>query len=404
LSAIELRAARKTFPNGVEALRGVDLDVADGELMVLVGPSGCGKTTALRAIAGLERLSSGEVRIGGDDVGDLEPADRDVAMVFQNYALYPNMTVARNISFGLRARGASKEVQERRVREIAKVLDIEALLDRKPRALSGGQRQRVAMGRAIVRDPRAFLMDEPLSNLDARLRVQMRGEIVRIQAELSTTTVYVTHDQVEAMTMGQRVTVMEGGRVLQCDSPQRIYDRPANSFVARFMGSPPMSLLLGRLAQAGGGLRCEVGETSFEIASDVLGRRPALAGYTGREVVLGVRPDGFQLGEPGADGGLGGTVQLAEMLGSEVLVHVDVAAQRPTSAVAGPPPVGVEHNGGARMTGRFDRDVSAQAGDPVAVLIDPAQLDFFDPETGDALPRDGQAVEPGGPAGRGAAA
>ena len=390
MAAIELSEARKTFPNGVEALRGVDIAVADGELLVLVGPSGCGKTTALRAIAGLERLSSGVVRIGGEDVGDLEPADRDVAMVFQNYALYPNMTVARNIAFGLRARGVAKEVRERRVREIAQVLDIDALLDRKPRALSGGQRQRVAMGRAIVRDPRAFLMDEPLSNLDARLRVQMRGEIVRIQAELRTTTVYVTHDQVEAMTMGQRVAVMNDGAVLQCDTPQRLYDRPASSFVARFMGSPPMSLLLGRLVESGGDLRCELGDASLAIPAEVLRARPSLARFAGREVVAGVGPDGFRLAAPGAAAGaLTGAVQLVEMLGSEVLVHVDVVAERPSNAVAGPPPAGGPGGpSGARMSGRFERGVSALVGDRVAVLIDPGQLDFFDPESGDALPRE----------------
>jgi multiple sugar transport system ATP-binding protein len=390
VSAIELSEARKTFPNGVEALRGVDLEVGDGELLVLVGPSGCGKTTALRAIAGLERLTSGTVAIGGEDVGELDPADRDVAMVFQNYALYPSMTVARNISFGLRARGVAKAQQERRVREIARVLDIEALLERKPRALSGGQRQRVAMGRAIVRDPRAFLMDEPLSNLDARLRVQMRAEIVRIQSELRTTTVYVTHDQVEAMTMGQRVAVMDDGRVLQCDSPQRLYDEPANAFVARFMGSPPMSLLLGALSADGDGFACTVGDTTLALPADLVRARPALAGYAGRELVVGVRPDGLRLDGAAAPGGLSGTVYLAEMLGSEVLVHLEVAAARPSEAVAGAVQTGVATGTGARIVGRFDRSVEAAAGDRVRVVLDPARLDFFDPESGAALARAGE--------------
>ncbi|HEX2071238.1 MAG TPA: sn-glycerol-3-phosphate ABC transporter ATP-binding protein UgpC [Thermoleophilaceae bacterium] len=368
-----LKGARKAFPTGVEALAGVDLDVRDGELMVLVGPSGCGKTTALRAIAGLERLSAGRVEIDGADVGHLEPAERDVAMVFQNYALYPNMSVARNISFGLRARGASREEQERRVSDIAKVLDIEALLDRKPRMLSGGQRQRVAMGRAIVRDPRVFLMDEPLSNLDARLRVQMRGEIVRIQRELGTTTVYVTHDQVEAMTMGQRVAVMDSGRVRQCDTPARLYDAPADAFVARFMGSPPMNLLDGRIeAVDGGGLAAVLGTARLPLSSAQAAARPALRSYAGREIAVGVRPDGFEIGPADGRGDLTGVVYLAEMLGSEALIHVEL-----------------EHVG-ARITGRFGGRPTAAPGDRVSVAVDPARLDFFDAATGIALDRDGR--------------
>ena len=372
MASVALEQARKTFPDGTEALRGVDLDVADGELMVLVGPSGCGKTTALRAIAGLEELSSGTVRIAGEDVGGVEPADRDVAMVFQNYALYPNMSVARNISFGLRARGVPRDEQERRVREIARVLDVEELLDRKPRMLSGGQRQRVAMGRAIVREPRAFLMDEPLSNLDARLRVQMRGEIVRIQAELGTTTVYVTHDQVEAMTMGQRVAVIEAGVVRQCDTPARLYAEPANTFVARFMGSPPMNLLLGRVGASDGGLALTLGGVELPIPAAVELARPQLRERTGKDLVVGVRPDGFTLGAPGA--GLPGIVYLSELLGTESLVHVEVEARAPDGA-------------GGRLTGRVAGPAVSAPGDAVAVAIDPGRLDFFDPATGEALPR-----------------
>jgi multiple sugar transport system ATP-binding protein len=372
VASVELRDARKTFPNGSEALRGVDLDVADGELMVLVGPSGCGKTTALRAVAGLEPLSSGAVLIDGREMGETEPADRDVAMVFQNYALYPSMTVARNISFGLRARGIPKDEQERRVREIARVLDIEPLLDRKPRMLSGGQRQRVAMGRAIVRDPRAFLMDEPLSNLDARLRVQMRGEIVRIQQELKTTTVYVTHDQVEAMTMGQRVAVMDEGVVRQCDTPRRLYDAPADAFVARFMGSPPMNLVRGRLRPGGRGLSCELGDASIPLPDALVDSRPSLRAHGERELLVGIRPDAFELAAPGRDGDLVGTVHLAEMLGSEALVHVEIA-------------------GDERITGRFDGRIGAVAGDRVAVVVDPARLDFFEAASGQALDRSPQA-------------
>ncbi len=372
MASVELRDARKTFPNGAEALRGVDLEVADGELMVLVGPSGCGKTTALRAVAGLETLSSGAVLIDGQEMGDTDPADRDVAMVFQNYALYPSMTVARNISFGLRARGVAKDVQERRVREIAKVLDIEPLLHRKPRMLSGGQRQRVAMGRAIVRDPRVFLMDEPLSNLDARLRVQTRGEIVRIQQELSTTTVYVTHDQVEAMTMGQRVAVMDGGVVRQVDTPRRLYDAPADAFVARFMGSPPMSLVRGRLRSGDGDLVCELGGASVPLPGALVESRPSLRAHGEQELLVGIRPDAFDLVAAGSDGCLEGSVQLAEMLGSEALVHVEIA-------------------GGERVSGRFDGRVEAAAGDRVAIAVDPARLDFFDAGSGRALDRSPQA-------------
>jgi multiple sugar transport system ATP-binding protein len=372
MASIALERARKTFPNGAEALRGVDLEIADGELMVLVGPSGCGKTTALRAIAGLERLTSGTVRIDGDDVGGVEPAERDVAMVFQSYALYPSMTVARNMSFGLRARGVARDEQERRVREIARVLDVEELLDRKPRELSGGQRQRVAMGRAIVREPRAFLMDEPLSNLDARLRVQMRGEIVRIQAELGTTTVYVTHDQVEAMTMGQRVAVMEGGVVRQCAPPAELYAAPANTFVARFMGSPPMSLLVGRIAAGPDGLTCAIGGLELALPAAVERARPGLRALAGRELVVGIRADGFAL--DGGGGGLPGRVRLAELLGGESLIHVEVEARAPGGAAA-------------TLTGRFPGTAVAGPGEPVAVAIDPERLDFFDAESGDALAR-----------------
>jgi multiple sugar transport system ATP-binding protein len=373
VASVALTAARKVFADGTEALAGVDLAVEDGELMVLVGPSGCGKTTALRAVAGLEQLTSGSVSIDGADVGELTPGERDVAMVFQNYALYPNMSVARNISFGLRARGASRDEQERRVLEIAKVLDIEALLDRKPRALSGGQRQRVAMGRAIVRDPRVFLMDEPLSNLDARLRVQMRGEIVRIQAELGTTTVYVTHDQVEAMTMGQRVAVMDGGRIRQCDAPGQLYEAPADTFVARFMGSPPVNLVEGGIEAGDGGLDVVLGAARLTIPAALVASRPTLASYAGGAVTVGVRPDAFELGPAGTDGGMPGVVYLAELLGSEALIHVELEGL------------------GARITGRFGGRSGALPGDRVSVAVDPSQLDFFDPESGLALERGGRS-------------
>ena len=375
MATVELRQARKSFHDGTEALRGIDLEVGDGELMVLVGPSGCGKTTALRTIAGLEQLTSGAVLIDGEDVGATPPAERDVAMVFQNYALYPHMTVARNIAFGLRARGVPRDEQRERVQRIAKVLDVESLLDRKPKALSGGQRQRVAMGRAIVRDPRVFLMDEPLSNLDARLRVQTRGEIVRIQRDLGTTTIYVTHDQVEAMTMGTRVAVMDGGTLRQVDTPERLYEAPADVFVARFMGSPPMSLLLGRLAAGDGGVTCRLGEAAFELPDAVVAARPDLPDYVDRDVIVGVRSEGFSIVPAGSAGALSGRVHLVEMLGSESLAHVEVAA--PASEGG--------HDG--RLSGRFPGRLGVSAGDAVGVAVDPARIELFDVDTGKALRR-----------------
>jgi multiple sugar transport system ATP-binding protein len=389
VASVELRDARKAYPNGVEALRGVDLGIADGELMVLVGSSGCGKTTALRAVAGLERLSSGAVLIDDVDVGAMAAADRDVAMVFQSYGLYPHMSVARNVAFGLRARRVPRDEQRERVLRIAKALDIEPLLDRRPRELSGGQRQRVAMGRALVRDPRVFLMDEPLSNLDARLRVQMRGEIVRIQQELGTTTIYVTHDQVEAMTMGQRVAVMDGGQLRQVATPERLYETPANLFVARFMGSPPINLLIGAIVADGERLACRLGETLVALPDTLVAARPGLRAYAGRELIVGVRPDAFALAAPGAGSGLPGKVDLVERLGSESLVHVEVEAAAPHGADGGGtlPAWDAAGDGRGRLSGRFPGAHSAAQGDGVALALDAARLELFDRDSGDALER-----------------
>jgi len=288
MAEVTLTGVTKTFPGGTVAVDNVDLEIADGELLVLVGPSGSGKTTVLRLTAGLEELSDGEIRIGGRIVNDLHPMDRDIAMVFQNYALYPHMTVRENIGFGLRLRRRPKAEIRERVEQAAAKLALFELLSRKPAQLSGGQRQRVAMGRAIVRDPAAFLMDEPLSNLDAKLRVQMRAEIQRLQKELGTTTMYVTHDQVEAMTMGDRVAVMRDGRLIQVDTPQALYDRPADLFVAGFIGSPAMNFVRASLEASNGSLLASFGSNTLELPARALPR--AVTENRVRDVILGLRP------------------------------------------------------------------------------------------------------------------
>jgi multiple sugar transport system ATP-binding protein len=312
--------------DGVTAVKDLSLEVSNGEFMVLVGPSGCGKTTALRMVAGLEEITAGEILIGDRVVNDVDPRGRDVAMVFQNYALYPHMTVFENIAFGLRARHAPKGEIRGRVERVGKVLGLGDLLDRKPRQLSGGQRQRVAMGRAIVRDPRVFLMDEPLSNLDARLRVQMRAEVARVQRDLGVTTIYVTHDQVEAMTMGDRVAVMRGGVLQQTGEPQSVFDRPVNLFVASFIGSPPMNLVQGRLEERGDALAVNIGEQEIVVPSDVAVGRRGLSRYVGRAVGLGIRPEHLRDATGESTARLRGTVRATEALGSELLVHFDVEA------------------------------------------------------------------------------
>jgi multiple sugar transport system ATP-binding protein len=382
----------KVYPDGTRAVSDLELDVNDGEFMVLVGPSGCGKTTALRMLAGLEEISEGVVRIGDRVVNYVPSRDRDIAMVFQSYALYPHLSVYENIAFGLKVKGLAKDEIERRVHDAARILDLEALLQRKPRALSGGQRQRVAMGRAIVRNPAAFLMDEPLSNLDAKLRVQMRAEIARVQTDLGTTTIYVTHDQVEAMTMGDRVAVMRKGHLQQVAPPQELYDNPLNLFVGGFIGSPSMNLLEARLEREGDGLVARLGEQRIAIDAGLLGRRPALASYEGRDVVLGIRPEdledaGLADGAP-EDRRLRGQVVLREALGSELMVHLRVDA-RPavTDEVrelaedvgAGAP---VSEQPTAEIVGRFSARSGIQEGDAVDAAIDTTNLHFFDPETG----------------------
>jgi multiple sugar transport system ATP-binding protein len=291
LAEVTFDHVSKIYGDGTRAVSSLGLDIADGEFMVLVGPSGCGKTTALRMVAGLEEISEGVVRIGDRVVNYVPSRDRDIAMVFQSYALYPHLSVYENIAFGLKVKGVPKDEIQRRVDEAARILDLRPFLGRKPRALSGGQRQRVAMGRAIVREPSAFLMDEPLSNLDAKLRVQMRAEIARIQTDLGTTTLYVTHDQVEAMTMGQRVAVMRKGELQQVAPPQELYDHPVNLFVGGFIGSPAMNLLQARLERRDGDLVAHLGDQRLVVDPQLVARRPGLTAYDGREVVLGIRPE-----------------------------------------------------------------------------------------------------------------
>ncbi len=394
MAQIELVHLSKVYGNDVTAVRDLNLDVAEGEFMVLVGPSGCGKTTALRMVAGLEEISAGEIRIGGKVVNDLAPRDRDIAMVFQNYALYPHKSVYENLAFGLRMRKVPKAEQKRRVEEIARILGLGDMLQRRPAQLSGGQRQRVAMGRAIVREPKAFLMDEPLSNLDAKLRVQMRAEIARIQQALKVTTVYVTHDQVEAMTMGHRVAVMRDGELQQVDTPQRLYDAPANLFVASFVGSPPMNLFEAVVERDNDGLVCKVGETELELPADVAAGRPLLANYSGRRVAVGIRPEDVREAS-GWDGArLRGRILLVESLGSEQLVHIEIAATPlersdliDTAAQPPGPSLGVDDlERAVTLLGRFDRHLLLAPGEAVEVAIDPLLLHFFDLQTGVAIP------------------
>jgi multiple sugar transport system ATP-binding protein len=323
VATITLNGIDKVYDNGFQAVSDLNLDIDDGEFLVLVGPSGCGKSTALRMIAGLESISGGQLRIGERVVNDLEPKDRDIAMVFQSYALYPHLTVRDNIAFALKLAKMPKDEIERRVKDAARTLELTDYLDRRPAQLSGGQRQRVAMGRAIVRQPQAFLMDEPLSNLDAKLRVQMRAEIAKLQHELNVTTVYVTHDQIEAMTMGDRVAVMSKGSLMQVDSPQNLYDNPDNLFVAAFIGSPQMNLMRGRYSSSAGGGTVQLGSSTIALS-----RAPAsLAEYNGREIAVGIRPEHLSEASANSDGNtLSGKVTVREGLGSEVILHLEVDA------------------------------------------------------------------------------
>jgi multiple sugar transport system ATP-binding protein len=393
MAEIQFLHVSKVYGGDTTAVCDLNLEISEGEFVVLVGPSGCGKTTALRMVAGLEDITAGEIRIGGRVVNDLAPRERDIAMVFQNYALYPHKSVYDNLAFGLRMRKVPKDEQNKRVEEIARVLGLGDMLHRRPAQLSGGQRQRVAMGRAIVREPKAFLMDEPLSNLDAKLRVQMRAEIARIQQALKVTTVYVTHDQVEAMTMGHRVAVMRDGVLHQVDTPQRLYDAPANLFVASFVGSPAMNLLEADVEQDGGRLVCRIGGTRLELPSDLVAERPELQRYAGRRIAVGIRPEDVREAS-GWDGArLRGRILLVESLGSEQLVHIQIAARALERAdlvdAAAQPPgpsLGVEDlEQAVTLLGRFDRHLLLTPDEAVDVAIDPRLLHFFDLESGAAI-------------------
>ncbi len=383
----------KLYGDGTRAVDSLALDISDGEFMVLVGPSGCGKTTALRMVAGLEEVSSGVIQIGDRVVNHVPSRDRDIAMVFQSYALYPHLSVYENIAFGLKVKKMPKAEIDRRVRNAAQVLGLEPFLKRKPRALSGGQRQRVAMGRAIVREPAAFLMDEPLSNLDAKLRVQMRAEVSRLQRDLGTTTIYVTHDQIEAMTMGDRVAVMRKGELQQVADPQTLYDRPVNLFVGGFIGSPAMNMLEATVARANGRLELDVGKQRLGLDEATLATHPALRSYEGRTVILGIRPEDLEDAslEPDtpADRRLRGVVELREALGSELVVHFTVdgtqlALTEDVKELARDADVAVvpdATDGSALLVGRFNVRSGIEERKPVEAAVDIRSLHFFDPET-----------------------
>jgi multiple sugar transport system ATP-binding protein len=395
MAAVSFDGVTKTYPDGTTAVNHLDLDVSDGEFMVLVGPSGCGKTTALRMVAGLEDISRGVLKIGDRTVNHVPSRDRDIAMVFQSYALYPHLSVYDNIAFGLKIKKVPKAEIEKRVNDAARILDLEPYLKRKPKALSGGQRQRVAMGRAIVRQPAAFLMDEPLSNLDAKLRVQMRAEIAGLQRDLGVTTIYVTHDQVEAMTMGDRVAVMRKGELQQVADPQTLYDKPVNLFVGGFIGSPAMNMLEATLEPSNGSLKANLGAQSIDLSGETMAVHPELKAFAGRTVVLGIRPEDLEdvalVGDAPVGHRLKGTVELTEALGSEIMVHFSIDAKhavtdevRELAEDTGDDRVPQEGDAQDRATlvGRFGARSRVRNGAPVEVAVDTRALHFFDPDTG----------------------
>jgi multiple sugar transport system ATP-binding protein len=387
LAQIVFDNVSKQYPDGLHAVRSLDLTIEDGEFLVLVGPSGCGKSTALRMVAGLEDISDGRIMVGGAVANDLSPRERNIAMVFQSYALYPHLTVAENIGFGLRVRGAGKAEIDAKVKATAQILELSDYLHRKPAKLSGGQRQRVAMGRAIVREPHAFLMDEPLSNLDARLRVQMRAEIAKLQKMTGVTTIYVTHDQVEAMTMGDRVAVMNRGVLQQLAPPRTLYHEPANLFVASFIGSPAINLIEGRILGGEGGYALMLGEARLPLPPALIARKPAIADYLGATVVVGVRPEALSVVSTGVPGcAVIGEVAFVEDLGASLLVHFEVEAKRPRLDGDG---IGLEdeaaelaHGDRGRIRVMVDGFAAIAPGDRLPIAIDLERLHLFDRRTG----------------------
>jgi multiple sugar transport system ATP-binding protein len=393
MAGVTFDQVTKTYTDGTTAVNALSLEINDGEFMVLVGPSGCGKTTALRMVAGLEDISRGVLTIGERVVNHVPSRDRDIAMVFQSYALYPHLSVYDNIAFGLKIKKLPKDEIDRRVQNAARILGLDPFLKRKPRALSGGQRQRVAMGRAIVREPAAFLMDEPLSNLDAKLRVQMRAEIAGLQHDLGVTTIYVTHDQVEAMTMGDRVAVMRKGELQQVADPQTLYDRPVNLFVGGFIGSPAMNMIEATLQRQNGGYAAKVGEQLVSIEGAEIEARPALAGYEGKQIVLGIRPEDLEDAAlaPGTESQrLRGTAQLTEALGSEIMVHFEVNARHAMTEdvrelaedVGDERAITQDADDRATLVGRFGARSRVRVGEAIEVAVDTRSLHFFDPQTG----------------------
>ena len=396
MAEIQFNGVWKRYPDGFEAVKDMNLDIRDGEFMVLVGPSGCGKTTALRMVAGLEEISEGVLKIGERVVNHVPSRDRDIAMVFQSYALYPHLSVYENIAFGLRLKKMPKQEIEERVERAAQLLGLTEFLKRKPRALSGGQRQRVAMGRAIVRQPAAFLMDEPLSNLDAKLRVQMRAEIAKLQSDLGVTTVYVTHDQIEAMTMGDRVAVMRKGELQQVDDPQTLYDRPLNLFVGGFIGSPSMNMMDATVEPSNGSLAATIGDQKISLGPETLQNHPALREYEGKQVIIGIRPEDLEDAalEPDAppDRLLHGRLELREALGSEIMAHFAIKGThaetdetrelaKDAGAEGTEQAIGVSEDE-AVVVGRFGARSRIREGDEVAAVVDTRALHFFDPQSG----------------------
>ena len=397
MAQVAFETASKVYGDGTRALDRLELSIEDGEFMVLVGPSGCGKTTALRMVAGLEEITDGRIRIGDRVVNGLSPKSRDIAMVFQSYALYPHLTVYDNIAFALKIKKVPKDEIRQRVDEAARILDLEPHLKRKPRSLSGGQRQRVAMGRAIVRQPQAFLMDEPLSNLDAKLRVQMRADIKKLQSDLGVTTIYVTHDQVEAMTMGHRVAVLRKGELQQVADPVELYNRPLNMFVGGFIGSPAMNMLEATVARRNGGFAVSVAGSTIALDGEAAAARAGLAAYDGRPIVVGIRPESLEDAAltDGELPRLRGRAELREALGSEMLVHFAVAARQAVTEDVRElaEDVGddrtLDHLSEAAaettLVGRFSPETRIREGDAIEVAVDPRALHFFDPRTGAAI-------------------